>query len=408
MNKEISKTIDIFSEEDLKKIICQWSSYHPHWAISLLNSRGIKTCNDIIERDDFNGIGKHSLIADILRGLDAHGYRRSDCSVERYPNIDDYFRDYFVCSWCGEKLDSESNTKLLLCEDCSKRCERINSPKNLRVSLDIVADEDEDEDEEDTQDIKEINVVVTIENNLQIPINLKLNSFTLWHNKMQFLRDCDWLDECCIHPGKRKILKGTWSGIKRRYSEDYFIISFSDLTHNKEYVYKFGTHYSRNDYWEADLSNRIIKLESIKKNAIRNMVLLGFSKAYIDDFRKDGTVCLIEGKKKTPINENNMPELYKKIKSLEQTSNSMVYAVFNEPDLFDHESTNIFHLLCAYDNDIELGKIYKKEKISKLIAYSWDEDTGNSEHSIVCFQQTDSDVLCLPHELTRFIAPNIE
>lgn len=400
--------LDIFSEKDFyEKIICVNSGWHTRTVRDMFKKKtvGIKNANDILSRENLNGIPEW-ILAGVLRALDSYGYRRKDCSIEMYPTIDEYFREHFCCLWCGKQLDKNSNTKKLFCADCDQRSERLCQNKVLEVFLNIVDDREEYE-----IDKIELDVEVIIRNNSEIPLNIKLNSFILCHNKMQVLSDLDYgdyLDEDCLKPNEEITLKRSWYDIENLYNDDHFIISISDLTHNKECIYKFAKRYQNDDYWETDLINRIVRQDELKKNALKNMTLIGLPETCIEAFQKSETVCLIDGKSSKPINKDNMPELFKKIKSVELASNSIVYAVFNEPNLYINGNTDVFLMLCAYTSSIELGKIYKSGQICKLIAYAWNKKTDILEHTYTCLQTSKNGVWCLPYRITKIIAPEIE
>ena len=251
MNDKVKETIDIFSEDEFfTKIICE-NVDHARNCRDLLRRKGIRNCHDILFRDNFDSIPKW-IIAKVLRGIDKFGYRRLDCSVEKYPEIDDYFRECFKCQWCGASLNNnESNTQLLLCGNCSKRHERLWSNKNLDVHLEVL-----DEEEVESK-IKGIITNITLKNNTRIPLTIKLNNCVLAQGEIQSASDDteDVEGDLCILPDTQVALRKTWSRIEQLCKGGYFIVSFVDKTFNKQYTYKFARNYRNHDYWEVDLNN---------------------------------------------------------------------------------------------------------------------------------------------------------
>lgn len=246
MSNQIKEKLDLYSEDDFYyKIICGAEIGHARNTRELLKRKGIKTANDVLNRESLSGIVQW-VMAKILRELDAYGYRRADCSIEQYPTIDDYCREHFHCQWCGHSLTEDSNIGILLCSECNQRRERLDRKKILEVHLEV-----------NTQESNGIAAHISIKNNAKLPLMIKLSNSSLNHNHIQIASDdfSRLVDEYCILPDATITLNLIWLNVERLCSGDYFIVSCVDKTFNKQYTYKFGRHYSKHDYWEVDLNN---------------------------------------------------------------------------------------------------------------------------------------------------------
>lgn len=139
--------------------------------------------------------------------------------------------------------------------------------------------------------------------------------------------------------------------------------------------------------------------------AIKNMITLEIPENYINDFRKHGTVNLINGRAAVPINENTSPALYQFIKSVESSRDVIVYAVFNEPNIHG-KKTDIYALLYLEKDaaDNPQYKIYKENNLCKTMTYNWCESTGIAEPALTYFQISDGGVWCLPNSIARTVA----
>lgn len=143
--------------------------------------------------------------------------------------------------------------------------------------------------------------------------------------------------------------------------------------------------------------------------AVNNMLTLGISITYTNNFRRHGTVYLINGKTTTPINEDTHPALYQFIKSVESSRDAIVYAVFNEPNVHG-QKTDIYVLLYLEKDAAENPqyKIHKENNLCKTITYNWCESTGIAEPALTYFQISDSGVWCLPNSIARVVAHHID
>ena len=114
-----------------------------------------------------------------------------------------------------------------------------------------------------------------------------------------------------------------------------------------------------------------------KEVALKSMEVLGIYKPYIDAFDKKGTVCLFEGFGGFYIGEDNEPELLTKIKSFEEETGSLVYAVTHEITEFGE----LYDFLCVskYEEDWELPDVLDTKGIhdgkflsnTKVIAWAY-------------------------------------
>lgn len=86
-----------------------------------------------------------------------------------------------------------------------------------------------------------------------------------------------------------------------------------------------------------------------KEKAIECMQKLNIYKPYIKAFEKHGTITLFERFGGYYIEENNEPELFKKIKEFETRTGSLVYAVTHE--IFEFGECYSFLCVSKYEED---------------------------------------------------------
>ena len=86
-----------------------------------------------------------------------------------------------------------------------------------------------------------------------------------------------------------------------------------------------------------------------KGKAIECMQQLDIYKPYIKKFEKDGTVTLFERFGGYYIDENQEPELFKKIREFETETGSLVYAVTHE--IFEFGEYYNFLCISKYEED---------------------------------------------------------
>ena len=410
MNEVEKDCIDLQSEEDFYlKVLCK-KLVRPRNGRDWFRRNGIKNAADILCYDTTSLLSfpAHKMleVADVLRCLSEYGYRRNDCGFEKYPQIDTYFREHFRCRWCGSSLDNEANTMLLLCRKCFCRRERVYSEKTLYVELSQV------DSEEDEENIPGIIVDITVQNNSSSPLLIALNSLVLHTYYQRIQSDYDSVeyefDEDYIIPGERIVIRKAFTNVEKLGIQDYFIVSFTDKTSRKQHIYKFARQHNDNDYWEVDLTNQdIAELPSIKK-AIENMLALEIPIEYIQDFRSYGTIYLINGRTADSINCHTHPDLYSFIETLEKNE-SVVYAVFNEPNIYG-EKTDRYALLCINADNINSPQyqLCKKGTLCKTVAYTWCSSNGIVEPSIACFQIVNGGVWYLPYPITRMISSKFD
>ena len=102
-----------------------------------------------------------------------------------------------------------------------------------------------------------------------------------------------------------------------------------------------------------------------KEVAISAMKSLNIYAPYIKKFEKDGTITLFERFGGYYIDENNEPELFKKIKEFEAEYGSIVYAVTHT---FTHFG-ELYEFLCVskYDEEWEMTL----EDVQEGYAFAW-------------------------------------
>ena len=86
-----------------------------------------------------------------------------------------------------------------------------------------------------------------------------------------------------------------------------------------------------------------------KEVAISAMKSLDIFAPYINKFKKDGTVTLFERFGGYYIDEDNEPELFKKIKEFEAETGSIVYAVTHE--MFEFGECYSFLIISKYEEE---------------------------------------------------------
>lgn len=400
-----TKTLDIYSEEEFYRKIIRHIGAHSPTTKRLLKKHGIVTANDFLTCDELEGVPSH-ITARLLRLLDEYGYRRDDCSFEKYPILDDYLRAHFHCDWCGSSLDAEANTEKLLCKHCLERHTRVNSKKVLYVQL------SEWECDEDNDAPTSIVVDLTIQNNSQIPLLISFDSLILQHNKMRIQSNYDvgsyHFKEGYIIPGEKFTITKGFTNVAKLEKEDYFIITITDKTQQKQYIYKFGNRYRDDDYWEIELNGNNMSDNPAIKQAIENMMRLEIPMEYIQGFR-DGATYLIEGKTVSKIGPLTYPKLYAFIESQKKLDKTVVYGVFNEPSMYG-EYTDKYIVLCFNESIVNspLYQMKKQGQICATTAYGWCESTGIAEPTLACFQIANGGVWCLPYPIAKMLSPKIK
>lgn len=198
------------------------------------------------------------LVANILRQLDARGIRKTDCSRERYPTIDDYFRQNLKCTECFSPLSQEgSNTVECLCKDCIDRLQRVNSDKLITIDIKPPVFETYSNGREG------VTIFVNLINRTNAPLKVKLQEFTLTHCDTQKISDYHYtgynFDEDYLFPDTIKAIGKIWvteQWVQKTLSiNDYCVIILKSVSNNKQYYYKFtyeGVYWKLYDYYELD------------------------------------------------------------------------------------------------------------------------------------------------------------
>ena len=106
-----------------------------------------------------------------------------------------------------------------------------------------------------------------------------------------------------------------------------------------------------------------------KEVAINAMKALDIYAPYIKKFEKDGTITLFERFGGYYIEEDNEPELLKKIKEFEAEYGSIVYAV-------THTFTNfgeLYEFLCISKYEEEWDDVLEEIKDKYVFSYVWNK-----------------------------------
>ena len=106
-----------------------------------------------------------------------------------------------------------------------------------------------------------------------------------------------------------------------------------------------------------------------KEVAIQCMKSLDIYKPYIEKFKKDGTITLFERFGGYYIDEDNEPELLKKIREFEEEYGSIVYAVTHE--MFWFGECYSFLIVSKYEEEWEITLEEVKEGYA--FAYVWNK-----------------------------------
>lgn len=198
------------------------------------------------------------LLANILQQLNARGIRRSDCSLERYPTIDDYIRHNLKCRECYSPLSQEgSNTVECLCKDCIERLQRVNSDKLIHIYV------KKPEYMTYNNGRNGVTIFANLTNKTNTPFKVKLQEFTLTHQFTQKVSDFNYtgynFDEDYLFPNTIKAIGKIWITEQWEGKElirgDYCVIILKSVATNKQYYYKFvfnEIYWELYDYYELD------------------------------------------------------------------------------------------------------------------------------------------------------------
>ena len=106
-----------------------------------------------------------------------------------------------------------------------------------------------------------------------------------------------------------------------------------------------------------------------KEVAISAMKSLDIYKPYIKKFEKDGTITLFERFGGYYIEEDNEPELLKKIRAFEAETGSLVYAVTH--NIFEFGECYSFLIISKYEE--EWGMTLEEVKDGYAFSYVWNK-----------------------------------
>ena len=106
-----------------------------------------------------------------------------------------------------------------------------------------------------------------------------------------------------------------------------------------------------------------------KEVALSAMKNLDIYKPYINKFEKDGTITLFERFGGYYIDEDNEPELLKKIKEFEAESECIVYAVTHE----FFEFGDCYSFLCISKYEEEWAFMLNETKRGLAFSYVWNK-----------------------------------
>ena len=106
-----------------------------------------------------------------------------------------------------------------------------------------------------------------------------------------------------------------------------------------------------------------------KEVAISAMKSLDIYAPYIKKFEKDGTVTLFEGFGGYYIDEDNEPELLKKIREFEEETGSLVYAVTH--NIFEFGECYSFLIISKYEE--EWSMTLEEVKDGYAFSYVWNK-----------------------------------
>ena len=136
-----------------------------------------------------------------------------------------------------------------------------------------------------------------------------------------------------------------------------------------------------------DFASKMICMETLKELEISDM--------YINDFLKNDTVYLFNGRESKNITDKTEPELYLKIKGLEDRKGIKVCGAFNVPTRYGEKSDNYVLLEADLLNAYPLKR--QGNVISAVIRF-WNIETGESGKRTCKFQLSNGGIWCIPFE----------
>lgn len=149
--------------------------------------------------------------------------------------------------------------------------------------------------------------------------------------------------------------------------------------------------------WRCQLSTEDEELLEFVSQMIcvDGLRLFGISDTYINDFVKNNTTFLFDGRIAKKITPKTEPELYLKIKGLEKRKNTKIFGVFNVPTRYGEKSD------CYAFLDSELFKIYpprRQGNVINAVVLFWNIETGESGEKRCRFQLSNGGTWCIPFE----------
>lgn len=147
--------------------------------------------------------------------------------------------------------------------------------------------------------------------------------------------------------------------------------------------------------WRCQLSTEDEELLEFatKMASVDGLKWLGIATTYIDDFVKNNTVFLFDGRDAKKITAKTEPELYLKLKGLEKRKSTKICGVFNVPTRYGEKSD------CYAFLDTELLKAYplrQQGNVVTAVVLFWNIETGESRVKQCGFQLSNGGVWCIP------------
>lgn len=107
----------------------------PNTIIHKLRNAGYQVLEQL-KNTEYDKLGRYSIRekTELLYYLDSVGIRLIDCSSEKYPSIDDFFKEKIRCQECGASLDEDDwSIEKRVCNSCKQRLDRICGNRTLDI-----------------------------------------------------------------------------------------------------------------------------------------------------------------------------------------------------------------------------------------------------------------------------------
>ena len=207
----------------------------------------------MMTKDDIRKISSRYIV-EVFRYLDSQGYRTEEASKEKFPSIDDYFKNIFTCVSCGKTLDY-NNDRLRLkyaCEECRNREERLNSQKDLSLTGGYAINKDI------SPETLIFNMI--IHNNTEIPIKVVVDEVSLFYGGSWYQGKIDSrfasFAEDYVFPKTERAFERVWHINNCIFKDsDYLTVYLTDKTNSKKYFYKYSNKsgsFSLTDFYVCD------------------------------------------------------------------------------------------------------------------------------------------------------------